>query len=208
MNVGIEAEPLAAGDIDRYVRKIFARPVRGFGTEQAVTFLRSKPPFAFVDEAVPTTQGVLSLTTYQALHLCRDALVRIAEEAISRFGQAGELMLYDALLSDPEPSSVLSADEFMQQRLNRYQNPPNVADAFSAGLDIELLRGDEREIVAHVTQCEWARYYLELHPSVGYLLACSTDDPFYRQQCADVRFQRRCTLMEGGSYCEFDFYRL
>ena len=48
----------------------------------------------------------------------------------------------------------------------------------------------------------------EHHPSVGYLLACSTDDPMYRRQCDDVRFQRRCTLMEGGDYCEFCFYRL
>ena len=69
-------------------------------------------------------------------------------------------------------------------------------------------RGDEREIVAHVTHCEWARYYLEHHPSGGYLLACSTNDPMYRLQCDDVRFQRRCTLMEGGDYCEFCFYRL
>ena len=126
----------------------------------------------------------------------------------ARFGKAGELMIYDALLSDPDASSTVPADEFMGQRLNRYQNPPQVADIFSAGLDIELIRGDEREIVAHVTHCEWARYYLEHHPSVGYLLACSTDDPMYRLQCDDVRFQRRCTLMEGGDYCEFCLYRL
>ena len=92
--------------------------------------------------------------------------------------------------------------------LTPYRNPPEVADIFSAGLDIELLSGDAREIVAHVMHCEWARYYLEHHASVGYLLACSTHDPMYRLQCDEVRFQRRCTLMEGGDYCEFCFYRL
>ena len=207
-DVAIESEPLGATETDFIVRKLFARPIQGFRAEQVTAFLRSRPPFVFIDEAFPTTLGVLSLTTYQMLDLSRDALARIAEEIIARFGKAGELMIYDALLADPDTSNTMTADEFMKQQLDGFQNPPEAASIFSAGLDIELLRGDQREIVAHVTHCEWARYYLEHHPSVGYLLACSTDDPMYRRQCNDVRLQRRCTLMEGGDYCEFSFYRL
>ncbi|MCK5827432.1 hypothetical protein KAH43_02820, partial [Candidatus Bipolaricaulota bacterium] len=133
IDLGIESEPLAMTEIDHFVRKLFAKPVRDIGTEQATAFLRSKPPFSFIDEALPTTEGVLSLSTYQFLHLFRDTLARIAEEAISRFGKAGELMIYDALLSDPEPLITMTADEFMKQRLDRYQTSPKTADIFSAG---------------------------------------------------------------------------
>lgn len=208
LELGIETEPLPMGEINHYVRKLFAKPIRGIGTEQVTAFLRSKPPFSFIDQAFPVIEGALALTIYQFLHLSRDALARIAEDAIVRFGKAGELMIYDALLCDPDTSTAMTADEFMKQRLDSYQNPSQGAGSFTAGLNVELVSGDECEIVAHVTQCEWARYFLEHHPTVGYLLACSTDDPVYRQQCKDVRFQRRCTLMEGGDYCEFDFYRL
>ncbi len=202
-----ESDPTPAEDLDSYVRKLFASPVRGIDAAQASEFLRSRPPFAFIDAAFPEVRGVFSLTTYQSLHLFRDGIARIAEETIARFGKAGELMIYDALLSDPDAFGSMSAGEFMERRLARYQIPPETADIFSAGLDVELIRGNESEIVAHITRCDWACYFRERHPSVGYLLACSTDDPIYRQQCDGVRFQRRCTLMEDGPYCEFTFYR-
>jgi len=147
------------------------------------------------------------VTTFQWLHLFRDALARIAEEAVARHGKAAEFMVYDALLGEAAGWDKISGEDFMRQRLARYQTTPETPNAFSSGLDITLVRGDEREIVAHVTACEWARYYRERHPSVGYLLACSLDDPTYRLLCDGVRFQRRCTLMESGGYCEFFFYR-
>jgi len=107
-DVAIESEPLGATETDFIVRKLFARPIQGFRAEQVTAFLRSRPPFVFIDEAFPTTLGVLSLTTYQMLHLSRDALARIAEEIIARFGKAGELMIYDALLADPDTSNSSS----------------------------------------------------------------------------------------------------
>ncbi len=202
-----EAEPLSEVGIRDGAMSVFASPVRGVTGEQALAFLRGKPPFAHVAAAAPSDQGVLSLTTYQWLHLFRDALARIAERAMAQYGKAAEFMIYDALLTEASGWSKISATDFMQQRLARYQTAPEIPNAFSAGLDVTLVRGDESEILAHVTQCEWARYYQERHPAVGYLLACSLDDPMYRQLCDSVRFQRRCTLMEGGSYCEFYFYR-
>jgi hypothetical protein len=202
-----EAEPLSDAGMCESVERIFASPVRGVTAEQALAFLRGKPPFSFIADAVPSVQGVLSLTTYEWLHLFRDARACISELAIARYGKAAEFMIYDALLGEAAGWDRIPADEFMQQRLARYQTTPETQNAFSAGLDIDLVRGDEREIVAHVTRCEWARYFRERHPSVGYLLACALDDPMYRLLCDGVRFQRRSTLMEGGPYCEFCFYR-
>jgi len=202
-----EAEPLSEDGIRDGVMSVFSSPVRGVAGEQALAFLCKKPPFIHVVAAAPSGRGVLSLTTYQWLHLFRDALARIAERALAQYGKAAEFMIYDALLAQASGWSKISAAEFMQQRLARYQTAPEIPNAFSAGLDITLVRGDESEILAHVTQCAWARYYLERHPAVGYLLACSLDDPMYRLLCDGVRFQRRCTLMEGRSHCEFFFYR-
>jgi len=206
--VGKEEEPCASDELTEEVQDIFASPLRGVDAESAGAFLLSHPPFSWLQEAQSELQGVLSLTTYEALHLFRDALARICEETIARFGKAGELMVYDAL--NEEWRSVITEKmpgaDFMKRRLARYKNPPKTLDIFGAGLDVELKSGDEKEILAHVTTCEWARYFLERHPSVGYLLACSVDDPVYRLQTDGVRFQRRCTLMEGGEYCEFRFY--
>ncbi len=207
LNVRPEDEALCGDGLSEGVRDVFASPVRGITAKEATGFLRGKPPFAFVAAAVPENQGILSVTTHEWLHLFRDPLARIAEEAGARYGKAGELIIYDALCSEAAPIRPISADEFMRQRLARYQSQPQTPNAFSTGLDIDLVRGDGREIVAHVTRCEWAHYYREYHPSVGYLLACSTDDPMYRRLCEGVRFQRRSTLMEGGAYCEFCFYR-
>ncbi len=57
-----------------------------------------------------------------------------------------------------------------------------------------------------VTQCEWARYFRERHPLVGYLMACSTDEAAYRAFNPALRLQRTSTLMEGGQVCDFRIY--
>jgi len=202
-----ECAPTSEADRRWGVDHVFGSPVRGVTANQALGFLTAKPPFSLIAGATSTGQGALVLTTYEWLHLFRDALARIAEQGIARYGKAAEFMIYDALLSEAVGWDKIAAREFMQQRLARYQTTPEIPNAFSAGLDITLVRGDESEILAHVTGCKWARYYLERHPTVGYLLACSLDDPMYRLLCDGVRFQRRCTLMEGGPHCEFRFYR-
>lgn len=54
--------------------------------------------------------------------------------------------------------------------------------------------------------CEWARYFQERHPRVGYLMACSTDETAYRAFNPSLRLQRTQTLMEGGALCDFRIY--
>ena len=78
----------------------------------------------------------------------------------------------------------------------------------SAGLEVELIRGSDKEVVTRVTECEWAPYYLERHPRVGYLLACSHDNAAYSSISDRVRLQRTSTLMEGGQECDFRVYAL
>lgn len=75
-----------------------------------------------------------------------------------------------------------------------------------AGLEYELVRASEREVVIHIHACQWARYFQERHPRVGYLMACCVDEAEYRAANPRIRMQRTQTLMEGGEQCDFRIY--
>jgi hypothetical protein len=188
--------------------ELFPAPVQGICAAEALRILVANPPFIAIERRFSSLSGTRETTTYEALHLFRHSLARITERTMESFGRAGELMIYDALLEELRSviTEPMTGEEFMQERLTRYQASPSVHTIHSAGLEHSLIRATKDEILIHVTHCEWARYFKERHPSVGYLLACSIDDPAYRLLGRGVRFQRRCTLMEGGPYCEFHFY--
>jgi hypothetical protein len=192
----------------RIAEGLFPIPVQGISSKEALRLLLESPPFATIERSLTSLNGNRQTTTYEALHLFRHVLACITECIIDSHGKAGELIIYDALneelravITEPIPGHA-----FMRERLARYQGTPSDRTIHSAGLEYELIKGTEEEVRVHVTHCEWARYFLERHPSVGYLLACSLDDPAYRLLGRGVRFRRRCTLMEGGPYCEFHFY--
>jgi hypothetical protein len=73
-------------------------------------------------------------------------------------------------------------------------------------LVILVVRGSETEVVTLVKECEWARYFQERHPGVGYLLACSLDNAAYESFNQRIHLQRSYTLMEGGEMCDFRVY--
>src|SRR5690606_37543396 len=100
----------------------------------------------------------------------------------------------------------ISVEEFLSDRAARFTSSPSRPDMFTAGLEVELVRASDTEVVTRVTECEWARYFRERHPSVGYLLACSLDNAAYRSYNDRLRLQRTSTLMEGGAACDFRVY--
>ena len=89
-----------------------------------------------------------------------------------------------------------------------YKAKPEGADRFTAGLECKLVRVSETEVVFHIVECEWARYYRERHPRAGYLLSCSLDEADYRTIHPTIRMQRTGTLMEGAPRCDFRIYAL
>ena len=89
-----------------------------------------------------------------------------------------------------------------------FTSEPEEANLFTAGLEIERVHASEREVVLHIKECEWARYFQERHPQVGYLIACSTDEVAYRAFNESLRMQRTSTLMEGGKVCDFRIYAI
>jgi len=183
-------------------------PVAGVSAEEARHLIDHMPPFEQIRRHFSTLDVMREITTYQALHLFRDSLALIAEGMLARYRKAGELIVYDAVLEEwsPEPGEEMEAAEYLRQRAERFSKEPEEADIHSAGLQVELLRATDSEVVTRVTECEWARYYQEHHPRVGYLLACSADNAAYRSTNHRLRLQRTTTLMERGTECDFRVY--
>ncbi len=64
----------------------------------------------------------------------------------------------------------------------------------------------EDEAVIKITQCEWARYFNQLHPGVGYLLGCSMDESGTKSYNKNINLQRTQTIVEGSEYCNFRYF--
>jgi hypothetical protein len=119
-------------------------------------------------------------------------------------------MVYDASLA--ELSAVgrreLDVEEFMERRAAQYSAEPEEAKMLWAALKTEVVKGTDNEVVTRVTECEYARYFRDHHPQVGYLLCCSKDNAAYLLSNKRIRLQRETTLMEGGTECDFRVYAL
>jgi hypothetical protein len=176
--------------------------------EEARELVENTPPFRQIRQRFSTLDLRRETTTYEGLHLFFDGLALLAETLIERLGKQGEFIAYDATLAQwtKRQRRTQSVEEFMSGRLARFSSPPDEPDMFTAGLQVELVRGSTQEIVTRVTECEWARYYLERHPGVGYMLACSADNAAYESFNERIRLQRTSTLMEGGAECDFRVY--
>jgi hypothetical protein len=198
----------AEGSFADALDELFREPVEGVTREAAQRLLENTPPFRQIRAHFPTLSMERQISTYETLHLFRDALATLAEALLDRYGKQGELIAYDALLElrprHPEPRG--SAADYLAKRAARYRTPPETPDVFTAGLEVEFVRASETEVVTRVVECEWARYYRERHPRVGYLLACALDNAAYRSVNDRLRLQRTSTLMEGGSVCDFRVY--
>ena len=82
--------------------------------------------------------------------------------------------------------------------LDAFRTPPSPDTLLGAGLTLDITPVSETEVRLDIRECEFARYYRERHPRVGYLMACSMDYAAYRAVHPAVRTQRTTTLMEGG----------
>ena len=143
---------------------------------------------------------------FDALHLRFDGLATLVEALIDVYGKQGELIAYDLIIKSRLASSAgafMSVEDFVADFDATPEHGPNL---FTAGLEMETISKAPREIVVHVTECEWARYYQERHPHVGYLMACSTDEVAYRALNDQLMMQRTQTIMEGSMYCDFRIY--
>lgn len=143
-----------------------------------------------------------------SLHLRFDALARPAETLIEMYSKQGELIIYD-LMVEGRLASIKDQTGSIEAFIEDFTTQPSVPNLFSAGLDIMVVVSrSEKEAVVDVRVCEWARYFHDHHPQVGYLMACSTDEGAYRTFNKNLRMQRTHTLMEGSGRCNFRIYAI
>jgi hypothetical protein len=204
-------EPLnIESEIDDLVSEIFPTAVESVSADEAKNLIDTTPPFTQIMGRFPSLDVSCKISTYHALHLFFDGLALLTETLIDLHGKQGELIAYDALMArwtERQPNTI-DAAEFLKLRTARFSAELDEPDMFSAGLDVDLIRATETEVVTRVNECEWARYYQDHHPRVGYMLACSLDNAAYKSFDPLIRLQRTCTIMEGGGFCDFRVYSL
>lgn len=160
------------------------------------------PPINLINQYFGNTTQEKEITAYEALCLRFDGLANLAETMIDRFGKQGELIVYDLMVSSrlaDAQNKTGSVEEFIAD----FTSLSEKAKLFSAGLELEIIKKTNKEAIVHVHACEWARFFRDHHPQVGYLLACSTDEIAYKTFNEELDLQRTETLMEGGEKCDF-----
>jgi hypothetical protein len=196
--------------MDELIDPHFSSPVEGISSAQAHALVMMDSGVRLPIERYPSLQVRRQITAYDSIHLGLDGMARLATAMTSHLGKQGELLAYD-LCRDGRTARAAAeggkraADEVLKEWADSGQlTSPTI---FSAGLNDELIRASDTEVVLHVTACEWARYFGERHPSVGYLVACSTDDAELRAATDGLWMQRTSTIMEGGKLCDFRVYK-
>lgn len=204
-----EAAPDAATDVDAAVAGLVARffptAIEGIAPEEARLFVERLPPIRQIWQTFPSPHVWREITAHDALHLRSHGLALLVEALIRRHGKQGELIAYDMHREERVAAGggkTGSVAEFIAD----FTAPPKEANLFTAGLETALISCSESEVVLHVKACAWASYFRQRHPTVGYLLACSTDEVAYRAFNAGLRMQRTMTLMEGEPVCDFRIY--
>ena len=206
---GQEAAPEKAVAVEARIAELpgryFRAAVEGVPGEGARGLVEQMPPIRQIRQLRPSLNVWRDTTTYEALHLGSDGAARLVEALIRRHGKQGELIAYD-MVHEGRIAAWAGQTGSVAEFMTSFTQEPDEPDMFTAGLRQEIVRASDREAVVHVHECEWARYYRERHPQVGYLMACSTDEAACRSYNKDLRLQRTTTLMEGGKSCDFRVY--
>jgi hypothetical protein len=167
--------------------------------------IENTPPIFQIKNKFAYNRVEREISAYDALHLRFDGLAYLAEALINQYGKQGELIVYDLMVAGRLANSKDEKGR-VEQFMANFTAKPSKPNLFTAGLEIETISETPREVIINVRECEWARYFRERHPRVGYLMACSTDEVAYKSFNSDLRMQRTQTLMEGAEYCDFRIY--
>jgi len=177
----------------------------GMSRSEAESLIRGTPPLQQFHERYPELDVQRESTAFEGLHLYAHGIALLAEALVAQHGKEGELIAYDVLWAGRTAMGQRMAGP-ASGFFDMIDEESDAPDMYSAGLEAETITVSSTEHVSRVTECEWARYFREKHPTVGYLVACSTDEAFARGFNESLRLQRTSTLMEGGSECDFRYY--
>ena len=191
--------------IDALVGEMLLTTNLGLSPESMRDLIANTPPIAQIKHFFSNKTVEKETTAYDALHMRFDGLALLAEALIETCGKQGELIVYDLQIESrlaAEGGKWGSVEQFIVLFTAKEQVP----SLFTAGLESEVVSVNKREARVHVHQCEWARFFRERHPRVGYLMACSSDEAAYKAFNPDLRMQRTQTIMEDAQYCDFYIY--
>ena len=194
-------------NINKLVLEFFPSHHLELSTTEVRNIIEDTPPISKIKQLFFNNTMEAEITAYEALHLRFDGLACLAEKLIKKFGKQGELIVYDLMVKErlaAGKGESGSVEEFIENFSAESKNP----NLFTAGLETELMSKTETEAVLYVRECEWARYFQEFHPQVGYLLACSTDEVAYKAFNKNLGLQRTLTIMEGGEMCDFRVFAI
>jgi hypothetical protein len=194
---------------DNILSSCFSSPVEGLTKDQARRMIEIAPPVKQIRKNFTSVQNqVKDVTAYDYIHLTEHGRALLVESLLKHHKKEGELIAYDFIrerrVKGAEKDN-LSVEQLISAigSITKSEKP----NLMTAALKADIVSSSEEEIVMHVKDCEWARYFKENHPDVGYLMSCSTDEAAYRTCTKNrVRMQRTSTIMEGGEICDFRVY--
>jgi len=177
----------------------------GMEPTEAQGLIDSTPPLPQLRESFSDLDVQRDTSAYEALHLYIHGIALLTEALIDGFDKQGELIAYD-VLSSGRASMGQRAGGSVADYMREFEEELDTPGIYAAGLEVETVAASSTEHVSRVKHCEWARYFRERHPRVGYLVACSADEAFGRGYNESLRMQRTSTIMEGGCECDFRWY--
>ena len=192
--------------VEELITEFFPSPGSGLSAVEARKIIDDTPPIRQVRQLFPNQMMIeKEIIAYDALHIRFDGLACLAEALIGKYGKQGELIAYD-LMTESRLAASQGETGSVEEFIEGFTSSSDTPSLFSAGLEMEVISKSAREAVVHVKECEWARYFQDRHPQVGYLMACSTDEVAYKAFNPNLRMQRTGTIMEGCDRCDFRIF--
>ncbi|MBW6473316.1 MAG: L-2-amino-thiazoline-4-carboxylic acid hydrolase [Anaerolineaceae bacterium] len=163
------------------------------------------PPIYQIKHLLSDTTWEKEISAYDALLLLFDGQACLAEATIDKFGKQGELIVYD-LMRESRLAAGQGQTGSIEEFIEGFTSPPLGRNLYSAASKFDVVHKTDTEAIVYMKECEWARYFRDYHPDVGYMIACSTDEVAFRAFNSNLRMQRTETLMEGADKCDFRVY--
>jgi hypothetical protein len=173
--------------------------------DQILDIIENSPPIKQIRSKFGNSTFEKEIGAYDALFLRFDGQANLAETMIKLYGKQGEFITYDIMV-ESRLAAVGGPNGTVKEFIEDFTSLPTGKNLFSAGLEIEVVEKSQNSASVFVHQCEWARFFRDRHPGVGYLLACSTDEVAYQAFNSNLKLQRTGTIMEGSDKCDFRVY--
>ncbi len=201
----VESTNQLEGKAEELIEEFFPTSGSELSNAEVRNIIEDTPPIRQIKQLFSIDTVEKEITAYNALLILFDGFACLAESLIDKYRKEGEFIVYD-LMAEGRLASGQGETGSVEEFIEYFTSESDTPNLFIAGLEIEVISKSAREAVTYVQECEWARYFQERHPRVGYLMACSTDEVAYKAFNPSLRLQRTGTIMEGSDKCDFRVY--